>query len=72
MDPPFPPLLRASSAASGRTKKTTDPKLLDMHMDKQRLRLMYNVTECNVHPSCIFNMSLGHRATSEISRTRRS
>ena len=42
--------------ASGGTKKTTDPKLLDTHMDKLRLRLMYYVTECGVHPSCIINM----------------
>ena len=43
-------------AASGGTKKTTDPKLLDTHMDKLRLRLIYYVTEHRVHPSCIINM----------------
>ena len=32
-------------AASGGTKKTTDPTLLDMHMDKIRLRLVHYVTE---------------------------
>ena len=42
--------------ASGGTKKTTDPKLLDTHVDKLRLRLMYYVTEYEVHPSCIINM----------------
>ena len=42
--------------ASGGSKKTTDPKLLDTHVDKLRLRLMYYVTEYNVHPSCIVNM----------------
>ena len=34
------------------TKKTTDPKLLDTHVDK----LMHHVTEYGVHPSCIMNM----------------
>ena len=56
-------------AASGGTKKTTDPKLVDTHVDKLRLRLMYYVTEYGVHPSCIINMDetaakllgLGHR-----------
>ena len=38
---------------AGWTKKTTDPKLLDTHVDKLRLRLMHNVTEYNVQPSCI-------------------
>ena len=55
--------------ASGGTKKTTDPKLVDTHVDKLRLRLMYYVTEYGVHPSCIMNMDetavkllgLGHR-----------
>ena len=54
---------------SGGTKKTTDPKLLDTHVDKLRLRLIYYVTEYNVHTSCIINMDetsakilgLGHR-----------
>ena len=43
-------------AASGGHKKTTDPKLLDTHVDKLRLRLMYYVREYGVHPSCIINM----------------
>ena len=43
-------------AASGVTKKTTDPKLVDTHVDKLRLRLMYYVTEYGVHPSYIMNM----------------
>ena len=43
-------------AASGGHKKTTDPKLLDTHVDKLRLRLMYYVTEYGVHPSCMINM----------------
>ena len=42
--------------ASDGIKKTTDPKLLDTHVDKLRLRLMYCVTEYNVHPPCIVNM----------------
>ena len=42
--------------ASGGTKKTTDPKQVDTHVDKLRLRLMYYVTEYGVHPSCIINM----------------
>ena len=42
--------------ASGGTKKTTDPKLVDTHVDKLRLRLMYYVTEYGVHLSCIMNM----------------
>ena len=42
--------------ASGGTKKTTDPKQLDTHVDKLRLRLMYYVTEYGVDPSCIMNM----------------
>ena len=42
--------------ALGGIKKTTDPKLLDTHMDKFRLRLLYNVTEHKGHPSCIMNM----------------
>ena len=55
--------------ASGGTKKTTDPKQVDTHVDKLRLRLMHYVTEYGVHPSCIMNMDetaakllgLGHR-----------
>ena len=55
--------------ASGGTKKAKDPMLVDMHVDKLRLRLMHYVTEYNVHPSCIINMDetaakfmgLGHR-----------
>ena len=55
--------------ASGGIKKTTDPKLMESHVDKLRLRLMYYVTEYGVHPSCIMNMDetaakllgLGHR-----------
>ena len=43
-------------AASGGHKKTKDPKLVDMHMDKLRLRLMHHVTEHKVHPACIMNM----------------
>ena len=42
--------------ASGETKKTTDPKQVDTHVDKLRLRLMHYVTEYGVHPSCIINM----------------
>ena len=58
-------------AASSGTKKKTDPKLVDTHVDKLRLRLMHYVTEYGVHPSCIINMDetaakllgLGHRGS---------
>ena len=39
--------------------KTTDPKLVDTHLDKLRLRFMYYVTECKVHLPCIINMDEG-------------
>ena len=55
--------------ASGAIKTAKDPMLVDVHIDKLRLRLMHYVTEYNVHPSCIINMDetaaklmgLGHR-----------
>ena len=55
--------------ASGAIKTAKDPMLVDVHIDKLRLRLMHYVTEYNVQPSCIINMDetaaklmgLGHR-----------
>ena len=56
-------------SASGAIKTAKDPTLVDVHIDKLRLRLTHYVTEYHVHPSCIINMDetaaklmgLGHR-----------
>ena len=48
--------------ASDGIQKTTDPKLLDMHLDKVRLRLMHYATEYEVHPSCITKLFRSRRS----------